>query len=307
MNAADQMARKTGERWPSAVLVTTKQSNCDYEADHAFECPLTPGRKGAFTLIELLVVIAIIAILAAMLLPALSKAKAKANTTSCATNMKNWGLATIMYEGDYDDRFPLFGESSDPKYIKPFWFEILAPYVAKQAKTDTNSNFTVDPIYYDALRRCPGGTAGPAPFCGGAPGAGNWNCYIGCNFGGFGMATRTAKYNGIAGPFYYGDTVRPMPASKIRRPAQAMIFMDTLTHYVYSPLIHPFTRDADGDKLMDSSDVDAGIAFNDARPTVHSGGANITSADGHVERLSFRILWQTSGASDMASPFWYME
>src|ERR1041385_1426722 len=73
------------------------------------------------TLIELLVVIAIIAILAALLLLAVAKAKAKANATSCATNMKNWGYAVIMYEGDFGDKFPLFGESSTD-YVKPFWF-----------------------------------------------------------------------------------------------------------------------------------------------------------------------------------------
>jgi prepilin-type N-terminal cleavage/methylation domain-containing protein/prepilin-type processing-associated H-X9-DG protein len=66
---------------------------------------LRKGRSG-FTLIELLVVIAIIAILAAILFPVFAKAREKARQSSCASNMKQIGLALLGYTQDYDEKFP---------------------------------------------------------------------------------------------------------------------------------------------------------------------------------------------------------
>jgi prepilin-type N-terminal cleavage/methylation domain-containing protein/prepilin-type processing-associated H-X9-DG protein len=86
--------------------------------------------KHAFTLIELLVVIAIIGILAAMLLPALNKAREKGYAASCVSNMHQWALALNMYNDDWNEYYPRDGAyGSTLDCGNGDWFEVLPPYV----------------------------------------------------------------------------------------------------------------------------------------------------------------------------------
>ncbi len=121
--------------------------------------------KRAFTLIELLVVIAIIGILAALLLPALAKAKEKANRTACLSNLRQWGLTLGMYVDDNNQVLPDFSIANNTPgapsgydqdnihwsdlatfaaggYGNSAWFNALPTYAAQKALSQYAANPT---------------------------------------------------------------------------------------------------------------------------------------------------------------------
>jgi prepilin-type N-terminal cleavage/methylation domain-containing protein/prepilin-type processing-associated H-X9-DG protein len=217
--------------------------------------------RRAFTLIELLVVIAIIAILAALLLPSLSAAKARAVTTQCLSNMKQFGLAFHLYTGENNDSTPPNKGGSDvPAGVT--WVE---GWLTPERTDCTNIDF----LNHSLLARY---LSGPALWR--CPASRDQVSVGGVNYG----RVRTLSMNHFLGPPWkspYCRTYHRLTEISAPSPSDMLVFIEERADTINDAT---FSSHGKFDETQPAT-----WTMVDLPSVNHASGCNISFADGHTE------------------------